>query len=62
MFDRIYRCVGEPCVKDIVNSDYKRAYIRYKKTIVAFENKYAKQENLSKINNDESISDENTSS
>ncbi len=62
MFDRIYRCVVEPCVKDIVNSDYKRAYIRYKKTIVAFENKYAKQENLSKINNDESISDENTSS
>lgn len=60
MFDRIYKCVVEPCVKDIVENNYKRAYTRYKKTIVAFENKYAKQEKSSNKNNEENISDENT--
>lgn len=48
IFEKIYAGIIVPCVKDIKSKDYKSAYERYKKTILAFERKYCnrKQEEL----------------
>ena len=44
LFNKIYLYVIIPCIKDIQNHEYSAAYNRYKKTILAFENKYLKNE------------------
>ncbi len=52
MFEKIYTGIIVPCVKDIENKEYKSAYDRYKKTILAFERKYCNKKKNETDNNE----------
>ena len=43
IYEYIYKNVVEECVKAIKNKDYKFAYSRYKSSILAFEEEYARK-------------------
>lgn len=58
MFEKIYIGVVKPCVADIINKNYAKAYERYKNTILAFENKYCNQQELSGKKSHEQVGEE----
>lgn len=46
IFNKIYTGIVCPCVQDIIYGNYKQAYTRYKRTILAFENKYKNKKSI----------------
>jgi len=54
IFEKIYAGIIIPCVKDIEQMQFDKAYDRYKKTIMAFEKKYCVKDQ-EEINNNELV-------
>ena len=53
IFEKIYSGVVVPCVKNIEMREFAQAYIRYKRTILAFEKKYCSKQ----VNNNMVVSE-----